>query len=393
MQIQSKKQLVPFCDLPAQHQSIGAEIDQVMSRVVRDSDFILGRELRLFEEEFAAYCGVQFAVGVDSGTSALELALRAYDIGTGDEVITAANSFIASALAISHAGATPVLVDVDPATCTMDISAIQKAMSTRTKAIIPVHLYGHTADMYPIRQLADRNGLIVIEDACQAHGALYKGKRAGSLGHAAAFSFYPGKNLGACGDGGMVVTNDRDIAKRLEKLRNYGQEEKYHHITRGFNRRLDTLQAALLRVKLRYLDSWNEARRQHARLYRKLLELCDVVTPSETKNAESVWHLYVIRVERREALKEFLASRGIATGIHYPIPIHLQLAYRDLGYQEHDFPVTEVYANRILSLPMYAELSNAQIEFVAEAIFDFGSSSSAGHLLAEELAKRVSSSK
>src|ERR1700731_3332299 len=236
---------VPFVDLAAQYRSIASEIDEAVSKVIRDTDFILGREVRLFEEEFARFCEVQYAVGVDSGTSALELALRAYDIGPGDEVITAANSFIASALAISHAGATPVLVDVDPFTHTIDVTGIERAITSRTKAILPVHLYGHPAHMDPIRQLAEQRGLIVIEDACQAHGARYKGRRAGSLGHAAAFSFYPGKNLGAYGDGGMVVTNDRDMAKRLELLRNYGQQEKYHHQFRGFNRRLDTLYAAV----------------------------------------------------------------------------------------------------------------------------------------------------
>jgi dTDP-4-amino-4,6-dideoxygalactose transaminase len=384
MQIQAKQPQVPFCDLAAQYQVIDAEINQAMSKVVRETDFILGREVRLLEEEFAAFCEASYAVGVDSGTSALELALRAYDIGPGDEVITAANSFIASALAVSHAGATPVLVDVDPATYTIDISAIHKAITTRTKAIIPVHLYGHPADMDPIRQLAERHGLVVIEDACQAHGSRYKGRRAGSLGNAAAFSFYPGKNLGAYGDGGMLVTNDRDVAKRVEKLRNYGQEEKYHHVTRGYNRRLDTLQAAVLRVKLKYLESWNAARRQHAELYRRLLAVSSVVTPRETEWAESVWHLYVIRVEERDAFREYLASRGIVTGIHYPIPIHLQPAYRDLGYKKRDFPVTEVYAQRTVSLPMYAELAPDQIEFVAQTVRDFISTIFAGRAWPEQ---------
>jgi dTDP-4-amino-4,6-dideoxygalactose transaminase len=349
--------------------------------------------LRLFEEEFAAFCEAQYAIGVDSGTSALELALRAYDIGPGDEVITAANSFIASALAVSHAGATPVLVDVDPATYTIDVSAIHKAITTRTRAIIPVHLYGHPADMDPIRQLADRYGLVVIEDACQAHGSRYKGRRAGSLGHAAAFSFYPGKNLGACGDGGMLVTNDRNVAKRMEELRNYGQEKKYHHVIRGYNRRLDTLQAAVLRIKLRHLEKWNGARHWHAELYRRLLAGSEVVAPRQAEYAESVWHLYVIRVEQRDAFREHLASRGIVTGIHYPIPIHLQPAYRDLGYKKGDFPVTEVYADRIVSLPMYAELAPEQIEFVTEATRDFISANYSGQVPVEQVAKHASPSK
>jgi dTDP-4-amino-4,6-dideoxygalactose transaminase len=393
MQIQSKQPQVPFCDLAVQHRTIAAEINQAMSKVVRETDFILGRELRLFEEEFAAFCEAQYAIGVDSGTSALELALRAYDIGPGDEVITAANSFIASALAVSHAGATPVLVDVDPATYTIDVSAIHKAITTRTRAIIPVHLYGQPADMDPIRQLADRYGLVVIEDACQAHGSRYKGRRAGSLGHAAAFSFYPGKNLGACGDGGMLVTNDRNVAKRMEELRNYGQEKKYHHVTRGYNRRLDTLQAAVLRVKLRRLEEWNAARRQHAELYRRLLAGSGVVTPCQAEYAKSVWHLYVIRVEERDALRDYLTSRGVATGIHYPIPIHLQPAYRDLGYKKGDFPVTEVYADRIVSLPMYAELAPEQIEFVTEAARDFTSANYSGQVPVGQVAKHASPSK
>lgn len=358
---------VPFVDLAAQYRTISAEINEAVSRVIRDTDFILGREVSLFEEEFASFCEAKYAIGVDSGTSALELALRAYEIGPGDEVITAANSFIASALAISHAGATPVLVDVDPETYTIDVAAIEKAITPRTKGVIPVHLYGHPADMDPIVQLAQRHGLVIIEDACQAHGARYKGNRTGSLGHAAAFSFYPGKNLGAYGDGGMVVTSDQAVAKRLEMLRNYGQKEKYQHMFRGYNRRLDTLQAAVLRVKLKHLDEWNDARRQHAKSYRRLLEQNGIVTPYAVAHAESVWHLYVIRSGQRDVLKEHLAGRGISAGIHYPIPIHLQPAYRDLGYRQGDFPVTEEYAHQILSLPMYAELTAEVIGRIAEA--------------------------
>ena len=362
---------VPFVDLAAQYSTIADEINETTSRIIQKADFILGREVRLFEEEVAAFSEARYAVGVDSGTSALELALRAYDIGPGDEVITAANSFIASALAISHAGATPVLVDVDPFTHTIDVTGIERAITSRTKAIIPVHLYGHPAHMDPIRKIAEQHGLIVIEDACQAHGARYKGRRAGSLGHAAAFSFYPGKNLGAYGDGGMVVTNDADIRKRLEMLRNYGQEEKYHHLTQGFNRRLDTLQAAVLRVKLKYLEKWNAARRWQAELYHRLLAGTALVLPSEAVGAQSVWHLYVIRTEYRDKLKEYLASRGIAAGIHYPVPIHLQPAYKNLGYKRGSFPVTEQYAQRILSLPMYAELTPELIEYVSKSILTF----------------------
>ena len=383
---------VPFVDLGVQYRAISAEIDDAISKVIQDADFILGREVRLFEEEFAEFCDSSYAVGVDSGTSALELALRAFDIGPGDEVITAANSFIASALGISHAGAKPVLVDVDPFTYTLDVKALERAITRRTKAIIPVHLYGHPAHMGPIRQLADRHGLVVIEDACQAHGASYKGKRVGSLGHSAAFSFYPGKNLGAYGDGGMVVTKDRKIANRLEMLRNYGQKEKYKHLFRGYNRRLDTMQAAILRVKLKYLEKWNAARRWNAKLYQKHLEGSGVVVPGEAGGAESVWHLYVIRTERRDALKEHLVSKGINASIHYPIPIHLQPAYQDLGYKRGDFPVTEAHADRILSLPMYAELSDRQIEFISQTVCEFQSAPRPDKVSPESSTRRISPS-
>jgi len=383
---------VPFVDLGAQYRTIEGEIGEATSRVIQQSDFILGREVSLFEEEFAAFCEAKYAIGVDSGTSALELALRAYDIGPGDEVITAANSFIASALAISHAGARPILVDVDPSTYTVDVSAIEKAITPRTKAVIPVHLYGHPAHMNPIRELADKHGLVIIEDACQAHGTRYKGRRAGSLGHAAAFSFYPGKNLGAYGDGGIVVTNDRGIARRLEMLRNYGQKEKYQHLFRGYNRRLDTLQAAVLRVKLRYLEKWNAARRWNAVLYHKFLDGCGLLLPGEAPGAESVWHLYVIRAEQRDALKEHLISRGISASIHYPIPIHVQPAYLDLGYKKGDFPVTESCAHQVLSLPMYAEISQDQIEYVAKTIRNFLSARQDNRLVSKTLAKGPSAS-
>jgi dTDP-4-amino-4,6-dideoxygalactose transaminase len=369
--ISSNQQQVLFVDLAAQFRSIATEVKEATDKVIQASDFILGREVELFEEEFAAYCETRFAVGVDSGTSALELALRAYGIGAGAEVITAANSFIATALAISHAGAKPVLVDVDPETHTIDVAGIERAVTPRSRAIVPVHLFGHPAHMDRIRQSAEKHKLIVIEDACQAHGARYQGRPAGSLGHAAAFSFYPGKNLGAYGDGGMVVTNDGDIAARLKMLRNYGQTEKYHHVFRGYNRRLDTLQAAVLRVKLRYLDKWNAARRCNASLYHKFLEGTGIVLPGEAAGAESAWHLYVIRTERRDELREYLAALGVGAGIHYPIPIHLQPAYRDLGNKRGRFPVTERYAGQILSLPMYAELTSEQIEWVAQAVRDF----------------------
>ena len=362
---------VPFVDLAAQYSDIAAEVQDAINGVLARTDFILGREVRLFEEEFAAYCGVARAVGVDSGTSALELALRACGVGAGDEVIVPANTFVATALAASYVGATPVLVDVNPETHLVDIGQVRDAIGPRTKAIMPVHLFGRPADMDAIMTVARQHGLRVIEDACQAHGARYKGRRVGSFGDAAAFSFYPGKNLGAYGDGGIVVTNDMEIADRLGLLRNYGQREKYRHETKGFNRRLDTIQAAVLRVKLRHLDAWNSRRREHASTYQRLLAGSGVRIPSSGAEVESVWHLFVIETRSREKLQRYLTDRGVVTGIHYPRPLHLQPAYKDLGYSLGDFPVTERAAVQILSLPMYAELGEASIAHVADAVHTF----------------------
>jgi dTDP-4-amino-4,6-dideoxygalactose transaminase len=362
----ASRMTIPFVDLAAQYESIAPAINTVIGEALRRTDYILGEEVGRFEQEFAAYCECAYAVGVDSGTSALELALRAMGVGPGDEVITAANTFIATALAISYTGATPVLAESDPELYTIDPAAIEGLITPRTKAIIPVHLYGHPADMDPILAIARRHGLAVIEDACQAHGARYKGRRVGSLGDAAAFSFYPAKNLGAYGDGGAVVTSDKHLLHELQMLRNYGQTRKYYHETIGYNRRLDNLQAAALRVKLRHLDGWNEARRQHADAYSALLGGSALVTPRVAAYAEPVWHLYVVRTAAREALKAHLDGRGIATGIHYPVPIHLQPAYQGLGYTAGSFPLTEKYAGQILSLPMYAELTPQMIEYTAE---------------------------
>ena len=364
---------VAFVDLRAQYAAIGEEIDQAISKVLTDTGFILGRDVGLFEEEFATFCEAKYAVGVDSGTSALELGLRAYGIGPGDQVITAANTFIATVLAVSYTGATPVLVDIDPQTYTIDPKLLEAAITKRTKAIIPVHLYGQPADMDPILETARCHGLIVIEDACQAHGARYRGRRVGSLGHAAAFSFYPAKNLGAYGDGGAVVSNDERVADSIRMLRNYGQREKYHHVLVGYNRRLDTLQAAVLRVKLRYLDAWNAARRSHAQKYEELLANSHLALPAEADYAEPVYHLYVVGSRDRDGLQAHLRDRRISTGIHYPVPIHLQPAYRDLGYERGSFPVAEGCAERILSLPMYPELTANAIEHVAQAIKAFPS--------------------
>jgi len=370
MHSSSTQPRVPFVDLAAQHAAIHDELVAVTERVLRDAEFVLGNDVESFEQEFARYCGCDHGIGVDSGTSALELALRAYGVGAGDEVIAPANTFIATVLAISCTGAAPVLVDIDPTTHTLDAGLLEDAITDRTKAIIPVHLYGQPADMDPILDIAQRRRLVVIEDACQAHGARYKGRPVGSLGDAAAFSFYPSKNLGACGDGGIVVTNDGDATTALRMLRNYGQTKKYHHATRGYNRRLDNLQAALLRIKLKYLDSWNDARRQRADSYGRFLNNL-VDTPVPRSGCDPVWHLYVIQVSDRDRLLAHLDREGIATGIHYPIPIHLQPAYRDLGYARGDFPVTERAADRILSLPMYAELPPAAIEEVASAVGAF----------------------
>lgn len=367
----SKPTQVPFVDLKAQYKTLESAAGAAIAGVLESCAFILGPDVSRFEQDFAAYCGTEFAIGVDSGTAALELALRAFQIGPGDEVITAANTFIATALAATYVGATPVLVDSDPDTHTIDIEQLRAAITPRTRAVIPVHLYGQPADMDPIMEIARQHDLIVIEDACQAHGARYKNRRVGGIGHAAAFSFYPAKNLGAYGDGGMVTTNDAEAAERIRMLRNVGQREKYCHELLGHNHRLDTLQAAVLAVKLPYLDYWNAARRKNADLYAELLGNTEVVIPTVAGYAEPVWHLYVIRANKRDELRQYLADRGIGTGIHYPIPIHLQPAYQSLGYKAGDFPVAERAADEIVSLPMYAELSADQVEYVVEHIKAF----------------------
>ena len=346
---------VPFVDLKAQYQTIAAEVDEAMRRVVSSADFILGQELERFEQEFAAYCEAQYAVGLDSGISALELALRAYGIGEGDEVITVSHTFVASVSSISFTGAHPVFVDIKPDTYTMDASQIESAITPRTKAILPVHLYGQPADMDAILTVARKHRLIVIEDACQVHGACYKGKRVGVLGDAGCFSFYPAKNLGAYGDGGMLVTNNMGIAEKVRMLRNYGQQEKYHHIFLAYNRRLDTLQAAVLRVKLKYLDSWNAARQRAARLYEELLKnLSEVTSPTVAQDRTHIYHLYVIQHPQRDALMSHLHEQGISTGLHYPIPVHLQPCYESLGVPRGSLPVTESIAPR---LPVAANIS------------------------------------
>jgi dTDP-4-amino-4,6-dideoxygalactose transaminase len=362
---------VPFVDLQAQHQPIYEEVMEAVGRVISGAHFVLGQDVADLETEYAAYCGTQYAIGVDSGLSALKIALEAYGVGPGDEVIVPANTFIATAAAVTFVGAKPVLVDMDPDTHNIDITQIEAHITPRTKAILPVHLYGLPVDMDKIMEIANRRNLIVIEDACQAHGAYFKGRRAGSMGHAAAFSFYPAKNLGACGDAGILVTNDAKITEKAKALRNCGSLQKYYHITSPYNHRLDTLQAAILRIKLKHIDSWNAERRKHATLLNELLQGTGVVTPNAIEGAEPVWHLYVIRTARRDELQAFLGKQGIGTGIHYPIPIHLQPFYENLGYKKGDFPVTERYAEQILSLPMFPELTREAVEYIANTIKSF----------------------
>jgi dTDP-4-amino-4,6-dideoxygalactose transaminase len=362
---------VPFVDLAADHAPLRASLTRALDQALTSNDWILGEALERFEQQFAEYCGVRHAVGTDSGLSALELTLRAFGIGPGDEVITAANTFIATVIAIEAAGATPVLVDAGQDTYNLDPSLVEAAITPRAKAIMPVHLYGRPAEMEAIMDIARRHGLRVVEDACQAHGATVNGRRVGSFGDAAAFSFYPAKNLGALGDGGIVVTDDAELAEQLQMLRNYGQSEKYRHDVKGFNRRLDTLQAAFLSEKLGSLDTANEARANRARDYRELLADTHVVLPPEDGNGVvSVWHLYVVRTPARDDLQTFLQAREIGTGIHYPIPIHFQEPFRALG-SAGSFPVTETFAEQLLSLPMYAHLTTEGVARVADAIREF----------------------
>jgi dTDP-3-amino-3,4,6-trideoxy-alpha-D-glucose transaminase len=358
---------VPFVDLRAHHDRLRAELDAAVAEVGRRGDFIQGAAVAAFEREFAAFTGVRHAVGVGSGLAAIELALRAYGIGPGDEVITPANTFIATVLAILAVGATPKLVDADAATYTIDPALVAEAITPRTRAIVPVHLYGQVADMDAIAALASRHNLIVVEDAAQAHGARYKGRRAGTFGHAAAFSFYPSKNLGAWGDAGTIVTDDDAVADKLRLLRNYGQRKKYDHSIAGTNSRLDTIQAAVLGVKLPHLDAWNAERRHHAERYRSRLA-GKVSTPAAAPGCEHIYHLYVVELDRRDQVQERLRAAQIETGIHYPVPVHLQEACEPLGYHAGDFPVTERAARRVLSLPMYPELSDAQIDYVSETL-------------------------
>ncbi|MBX6311395.1 MAG: DegT/DnrJ/EryC1/StrS family aminotransferase [Isosphaeraceae bacterium] len=360
--------MIPFVDLKAQYQAIRAEIEAAIARVLDSGQYILGEEVAAFEREFAAYSGAVHGVAVNSGTSALHLALLAAGIGSGDEVITTPHTFVATVAAIGYTGARPVFVDIDSHSFTIDPNQIEAAITSRTKAIIPVHLYGQPADMDPILEIARRRGLVVIEDAAQAHGAEYKGRRAGSLGDLGCFSFYPGKNLGAYGEGGAVVTNNPEYARTLRMLRDWGAERKYHHVLKGFNYRMDGLQGAILRVKLRHLEAWTEARRSRAAQYDALLADSCVTTPAALPHNRHVYHVYAVRHPQRDALQRVLADRQIQTGIHYPIPVHLQPAHADLGYRRGDFPHAEQAADEVLSLPMFPELADEQLAYVAEGV-------------------------
>jgi dTDP-4-amino-4,6-dideoxygalactose transaminase len=365
--------IIPIVDLKAQYDRIRGEVQAAVARVLESTAFINGEDCALFEQEFAAYCGAAHACGVANGTDALTLALRAYGIGPGDEVVTVANTFIATGEAILLNGARPVFIDVDPVTYTMDPAQVEKAITARTKLILPVHLYGHPANMKPILGVADRHGLRVLEDAAQAHGAEIEGRRAGALGHAACFSFYPGKNLGAYGDAGMVVSNDADFVARVRQIANHGGgTNKYDNVVLGTNSRLDTLQAAVLRVKLRHLDRWNRERRERASAYTKALaDTPSVTLPRERPLTRSAWHLYTLRAANRDGLQAHLKGRGIATAVHYPRPIHLQPAMAAAGGRPGMLPVSEALSREVLSVPLYPELPLEAIERIAAEVRSF----------------------
>jgi dTDP-4-amino-4,6-dideoxygalactose transaminase len=359
---------VPYLDLKAQYQSIKPEIDAAIARVLESCQFVLGSEVAKFEQDFAAYCETSDCIALNSGTSALHLALLAAGVGPGDEVITVPFTFVASVAAVLYAGSCPALVDIEPRSFTMDPAAVEEAITHRTRAILPVHLYGQPADMDPIMDIARRHNLIVIEDAAQAHGAKYKGRPVGSIGDMACFSFYPGKNLGAYGEGGAVTTNNPEYARTVRMLRDWGQDRKYHHVSRGYNYRMDGFQGAILGVKLRHLNRWTEARRAVVRQYNELLARSDVQIPIEMQWAKHVYHVYTLRSSDRDGLRAALTEKGIQTGIHYPIPVHMQPAYADLGYVPGAFPQAEAAAKQVISLPLYPELSEDAVKRVAYAV-------------------------
>ena len=360
--------MIPFVDLKAQYAGIKDEITSAIQNILDTCQFTLGREVVSFEEEFSAYCGVKHGIGVNSGTSALHLALLAADIGSGDEVITVPFTFVATVAAIVYAGAKPVFVDIDPHTLNMDPTLLEAAITRRTKAIMPVHLYGQPAEMDPMLGIARRYGLVVIEDAAQAHGAEYKGRRVGSLGDMGCFSFYPGKNLGAYGEGGMVVTDNSDYYRKIRMLRDWGAERKYHHVLKGYNYRMEGIQGAVLRVKLRHLETWTEARRTSASRYNLFLESNGVRIPEAMPYNRHVYHVYAVRTANRQRWQDSLRAQEIQTGIHYPTPVHLLPAYEDLGYTAGDFPQAEKAAAQVLSLPMFPELTPEQCQEVCYAV-------------------------
>lgn len=360
--------MIPLLDLQAQYRSIGPAIEAATIRVLRSGRYVLGPEVAQFEQNFAAFCDVRHAIAVNSGTSALHLSLLGAKVGPGDEVITTPFTFVATTAAILATGARPVFVDIDPQTFNLDPARLADAITPRTKAILPVHLYGLMADMDPILAIASAANLTVLEDACQAHGAEYKGRRAGSIGLSASFSFYPGKNLGGAGEGGMVVTNDDEQAQFLRCLRDWGQDGRYNHVHQGFNYRMDTLQAAILDVKLPYLEQWTEMRRAHARRYNCQLGNSAVEVQVEPAGYRHVYHVYAVRSASRALLRDAISTRGVDTGLHYPCPVHLQKAYAGLGYVEGDFPHAERAALEVLSLPIYPELTDAQVDHVAAAV-------------------------
>lgn len=362
---------IQFVDLRKQYAPLKDEILSGIEQVLDGMQLFLGENVQKLETEFAEFCGVAHGIGVSDGTTALNIILRACEIGPGDEVITVSHTFIATTEAILLAGAKPVFVDIDPCTYLMDISKVEGKITPRTKAILPVHLYGQTVDMDPLMEIASRHNLRVIEDACQAHGAEYKGRKAGSLGDAAAFSFYYSKNLGAYGEGGFISTNDDELGDKIRKIRDHGSGIRYHHDLIGLNGRLDEIQAVVLRAKLPHLAQWNQERRGHARLYNELLSGTQVLTPTEGSNNVPVYHLYVVGAPQRDELQAFLKGKGIFTGVHYPIPVHLQKAIAFLGYKRGDLPITERIVTEILSLPMYAEISEIEIKYVVDSVKDF----------------------
>jgi len=363
--------MIPFVDLQTQYRSIRDDIRAAIDGVLDGGAYVLGPEVAAFEREFAAYVGASFAVGVNSGTSALHLALLAAGVGPGDEVVTVPFTFVATVAAIRYAGARPVYVDIDPRSFTMDVTRVESVLTARTKAVIPVHLYGQPVDMDPLMALARRRHLAVIEDAAQAHGARYNGRPVGSLGNFGCFSFYPGKNLGAYGEGGMVVTSKPDAAERLRLLRDWGAREKYHHDLLGYNYRMEGLQGAILRVKLRHLDEWNARRRAAAGLYAQRLKSQPYGLPQTMPYAEPVFHIYAIRTNQRDKLRQFLQAQDIHTGIHYPVPVHLQPGYADPAYPAGSFPHAEAAAREVLSLPLYPEITSGHIDTVADALARF----------------------